>query len=206
MESVLTIHPDLGRIFVPEEFKRSISLPGMPVRKASTPEMGIFIATQKRWNETKQIMETLWASITHNERVDMGAAIQVNRTFGTVGTTSVGVITAMAIANASLTKAKTDLSLGAASANVTTNEATTAGLSRTAATVQNYVTPASLGATFSCDFYKSFSVSGTITAYGAGLFDSTTVSGSHLYVEDNFSTSASLINGDTLNVTITVTN
>lgn len=206
METVLRVDPDLGRIFVPEIFKKLVSYPGMPTRRmANQGEFAIWTVTQKRENE-KGFLETIWASITHNERVDRGASIQVNDLFGTVGTAPNGVFASVAVASASLTKNKADLSLGSTSADVTTNEFTTIGLSRATGTVQNYGAPASLGATFSVDVYKSFSVSGSGTAYGAGLFDSNTPSGSNLYAEDNFASSAVLISGDTLNVTATVQN
>lgn len=206
METVLRVDPDLGRIFVPDFFKKSISLAGAPVRRMAQGEQGIFVATQKRKNAAG-VWETLWASITHNERVDRGASIQANRVFGTVGTTAVGVFSAMAIANASLTKTKTDLGLGQATGGATiTNEFATIGLIRVAATIQNLATPGALGGTFSVDAFKSFTLSGGGTAFGAGLFDSATPTGSNLYVEDNFASSAVLISGDTLNVTITITN
>lgn len=148
--------------------------------------------------------EVVWASITHNERVDDGAGIQFNRTLGTIGASN-AVANVVAVANASLTKTKTDSSLGADAQSGTTNEFTTIGLSRATGTVQNYSAPASLNGTASGDVVKSFSVSGTGTAQGSGLFDSTTVSGSYLYVEDNFGSSASVVSGDTLQITWTIT-
>lgn len=151
--------------------------------------------------------EPIWMDIGHNERVDKGGDINITRLFGAVSgaSTAAAVLASMAIASASLTVAHGDLSLGSGSANVTTNEFTTIGLSRVTATIQNYVATTTLDATVSVDLFKSFSVSGTGTAYGAGLFDSNTVSGSFLFVEKNFATSASVINGDTLQVTITIT-
>lgn len=152
--------------------------------------------------------ELVWHDISWNERVDKGSDINITRLFGAASgaSTAAGVLTALAIASASLTPAHADLSLGSGSANVTTNEFTTIGLSRAAATVQNYVPTTTLDATVSVDLFKSFSVSGTGTAYGGGVFDSTTVSGSFLFVEKNFATSsASVINGDTLQVTATIT-
>lgn len=151
--------------------------------------------------------DLVWADIGHNERVDKGGDINITRLFGAASgaSTAAGVLTAMAIASASLTVAHADLSLGSGSANATTNEFTTIGLSRAAATVQNYVATTTLDATVSVDLFKSFSVSGSGTAYGAGVFDSTTVSGSFLFIEKNFSSSAVVVNGDTLQVTITIT-
>lgn len=209
METVLRVDPVLGRIYVPEALKRMISLPGYRTRRAVSGELGIFVASLQRPVFKDGILvrlETIWSSITHNERVDRGSSIQANRAFGTVGTAANGVFSAMAIASAALTKTKTDLSLGSASSGVTTNEFTTIGLTRVAATIQNLTTPSTLGGTFSVDAFKSFSVTGTGTAQGAGLFDQVTVAASNLYCEDNFGTSASVVNGDTLNVTITVTN
>jgi hypothetical protein len=208
MEAVLRVDPDLGNIYVPDIFKKLISLPNMPVKRmANMGEYAIWTVVQKRFNEEKHMWETLWASITHNERVDMGASIQVSADFGTVGTTPNGKFNVVAVASATLAgKAKADLSLASTSANATTNEFTTIGLSRATGTVQNYVAPSTLGGVYSVDVYKSFTLSGGGTAYGAGLFDSTTVSGSHLYAEDNFGSTAVLISGDTLNVTATVSN
>lgn len=148
--------------------------------------------------------EVIWASITHNERVDDGAALQFNRVLGTVGASN-GVATSVAVANSNLTKTKTDSSLEADAADLTTSEFTTIGLSRATGTVQNYSAPASLNGTASADVVKSFSVSGTGTAEGSGLFDSNTPTGSKLYVEDNFGSAASVVSGDTLQITWTIT-
>lgn len=152
--------------------------------------------------------DPIWMDVGCNERVDKGGEINITRLFGAASgaSTAAGVLTAMAIASASITVAHGDLSLGSGSANVTTSEFTTIGLSRTAATVQNFAGTTTLDATVSVDLFKSFSVSGTGTAYGAGLFDSTTVSGSFLFVEKLFATSsAAVISGDTLQVTISIT-
>lgn len=206
---VLYRDPDLGNIFVPRELSRLLSLPGTPTRPTQG-EFGIFVAKQHRpiYRDDGSFagLALIWSSITHNERVDIGAAIQANRVFGTVGTTANGVLTAVAVASASLTKAAADKSLGSTSANVTTNEFTTIGLSRAAGTVSTYTAPASLGATFSQLVLKAFTASGSGTAYGAGLFDQVTVASSNLYVEDNFSSTAVLVTSDTLTVNITVTN
>jgi len=149
--------------------------------------------------------DVIWASITHNERVDDGAAHNVHRMFGTVGGSN-GVGSVIAVANTSFTaKTKTDSSIGEDAADSTTNEFTTIGLSRAVGTVQNYSAPASLNGTFSVDVYKSFSASGGGTAHGAALFDSTTVAGSKLIVEDIFGSDAVVVNGDTLNITWTWT-
>jgi hypothetical protein len=109
-------------------------------------------------------------------------------------------------ASGTLTKSKSYLSLCSTSANVTTNELTTLGFARTNATIQNYVAPSSLGGTFSVDAYKSITATGSGTVYGAGLFDSTTVSGSFLYVEDNFSSNAVVVTNDIVTTTVTITN
>jgi hypothetical protein len=115
----------------------------------------------------------------------------------------------IAIANGTLTKAKGDQSLGSTSASVTTNEYTTIGLSRATANSPvggDYTAPSTLGGTFSQNIAKTFTASGSGTAYGAGIFNSTTVASSILYVEDNFSSTAVLISGDTLTVTVTISN
>jgi hypothetical protein len=215
--SLLYVHPDFGRIWTPRPLLQSLSLPGCPTRPRYAPgEVGIFVAVQKRPvfdGGLLRRLETIWASITHNERVDAGAALQAVQVFGGSGTPATPSATSypkvIAVANATLTKAKGDQSLGSATSGVTTNEFTTIGLARVAATTPvggDYTAPASLGGTFSQNLAKSFSVTGTGTAAGAGVFNSTTVAASILYVEDNFASSASVLSGDTLAVTVTITN
>jgi len=53
---------------------------------------------------------------------------------------------------------------------------------------------------------KLFTATGGATAYGAGLFDSTTVAGSLLYAEGLFSSNAILATTDTLTVQCTPAN
>lgn len=223
-QAVLFEHPDLGRIFAPEIMTKRISTPS-GIRNLYGPgEIGIVVAVQKRpvmrcgipaQVHDKVIAENakhgawcidryelLFDSITHNERVDDGAAEQDDLLFGAGGTAFVAV----AVASANLTKTKTDSSLGENAANGTTNEFTASGLSRAAGSLGTYTAPASLGATFSRVITKVFTATGSVTAHGSGLFNSTTVSGSILYVEDNFSSTAVLVNNDTLTVNWTITN
>lgn len=203
----------LGRVYLPG-LDTSISLPGRGVRKMYTGEQGIFVASQQRliWGDNGPRLLTIWDSVTHNERVDAGADKQSRQVHGGGASPAAPSATAyfnvVAVASATLTKAKGDQSLGTTSASVTTNEFTTIGLSRSAATLGggNYTAPSTLGATFSQVISKAFTASGSGTAYGAGIFDSTTVAGSILYVEDNFSSTAVLVSGDTLTVTVTITN
>lgn len=156
---------------------------------------------------------TLWASVSHNERVDAGAQYQAQQCFAGGGSPAAPSATVyfnvIAHANGTLTKAKGDQSLGSTSASVTTNEYTTIGMSRATATTPvggDYTAPSSLGGTFSQVIKKTFTASGSGTVYGAGVFNSTTVSGSILYVEDNYSSTAVLVSSDTLSDTITISN
>lgn len=155
-------------------------------------------------DRSKFTQETIWLSITHNERVDDGAGIQFNRTLGTVGAAA-AVAANVAVANAAITALKTHRSIQSTSQSVTTNEFTTIGLSRALGTPGNYVAPASLNAVASADVVKSFSVSGSGTGKGSALFDSATPAGSLMYVEDNFSSDAVVVSGDTLQITWTIT-
>jgi hypothetical protein len=204
--SVLYVHPDLGRIYTPQDFVRAVSMPGQPARLPRAGEFGLVVAVQKRpvvrGDGLLERMRMVWWDITHNERVDQGA---VRQDLALFGSTSMA-FTAVAVASASLTKTKTDLSLGTASANATTNEFTTLGLSRAAGSLGAYTAPSALGNQFSRVISKTFTASGSATAFGGGLFDSTTVSGSNLYVEDNFGSNAVLVNGDTLNEAWTISN
>ncbi len=208
MERVLYEHPSLGNIYIPEIFKRGLSLPGRPTRGVYRPgEVGIFVAAQQRpkfVNGILQGFETIWSSITHNERVDRGAIIQDVNCFGTPST----AFTAVAVVGpgGTITVTKTDESLGIITPDVTTNEYTTIGLSRAAGSLGTYTPPASLGAVFSRIITKTFTASGSGTAFGAGLFDDPVVSGSFLYVEDNFASTAVLVTDDTLQVDVTISN
>lgn len=228
MTAIVGVDADLGRIVIPQ-LARLVSFPGAPARRAVRGEFGIFVVKQKKpiildWLETfiegkKQLVpviagyKTVWASITHNERVDAGASYQARQCFGGGASPAAPSATvyfnALAIANATLTKAKGDQSLGSTSSGVTTNEFTTIGLSRATATTPiagDYTAPSSLGGTFSQVVAKLFTASGGGTAYGAGIFNSTTAAGSILYVEDNFASNAVLTSGDTLTVTVTISN
>lgn len=221
--TVLFHDSELGRIAAPTAVGRSISRPGAATKKAHG-EIGVFVAKQHRARVVDVVerngvlipiieaYDLIWASITHNERVDAGAQKQALQTFGGGGSPGAPSATAyfnvIALASASLTKAKGDQSLGSTSSGVTTNEFTTIGLSRAAATLAggNYTAPSSLGGTFSQVISKLFTASGSGTVYGAGIFDSTTVAASVLYVEDNFGSTAVMVSGDTLTVSATITN
>lgn len=216
MQNVLYIDSDLGRIATPKIFSQLVSYPGKAVRRAVNGEVGIFVAKQLRpiFEDGKLVrMQTIWASVTHNERVDAGASYQARQVFAGGGSPAAPSATVyfnvMAVASASLTKAKGDQSLGSTSSGVTTNEFTTIGLSRATADSPvggDYTAPSTLGGTFSQVVKKTFTASGSGTATGAGVFNSTTVAGSILYVEENFSSSAVLVSADTLTVTVTISN
>jgi hypothetical protein len=208
---------DLGRIFVPPIFSQSLSLPGRPVKARRTlREVGICEMVHKRpiTRFGKLIYEIGTISITHNERVDAGAQEQAVQCFGGGGTPASPSATiypkVIAIATAGFTtKTKTDQSIGVITSGVTTNEFTTIGLSRVAATTPiggDYTAPASLGAVFSQLIKKTFTFTGGGTAHGSAVFDSATVAGSILYVEDQFSSDAIGITNDTLAITWTISN
>lgn len=206
---------DLGRVKIPA-LDRLISVASRPVRRMSDGEMGIVIAKQFRPRRRDDGLvigfDMLWHDVSANERVDAGAAFQAVQCFGGSGTpaapSAANYARAIAVASATLTKAKGDQSLGSTSSGVTTNEYTTIGLSRVNATLVggDYTAPASLGATFAQIVKNTFTASGSGTAYGSGLFNSTTPAGSILYVEDNFGSTAVLVSGDTLSITWTITN
>lgn len=223
VSDTVLLNPGLGRVDLTSIFKKTFLPGGAP---KILKEVGVLQAYQQRrftndgkgngevWqpehlreNGDPGFLETIWGSVSHNERVSKGGDIQVNRVFGTVGTSSNGVPSAVAVASTGPTATNTHLSIGSVSANVTTNEFTTGGLARAVGTVQNYVVMASLGATFSVDIVKTFTASAGNTATGSALFDNgTTVSPSNIYVEAPFGSSAVLVSGDTLAITWTISN
>ncbi len=201
MLTAFTRDPELGNLYLPA-LARAISRPGRATTRPNLREVGIFVAKQHRDGEL------IWASVTHNERVDAGAAIQANRVFGTPGTVANGVFTALAVANTGFTvKTKTDLGIGQATGGATvTNEFTTLGLARAAGTVSTYTLPGTLGGTFSQLITKQFTATGAATAHGAALFDSLTPTGSSIYVEDIFASDGVLATNDILTCQITISN
>ncbi len=204
--SVLYDHPDLGRIYAPVAFTRALSLPGRPAHTPPPGEYGVCVAVQKRpvYDDDGLLrkMAMIWHSITHNERVNQGA---VRQDLAMFGSTSMA-FTVVALASATLTKTATDLSLGSGATAVTTNEFTTLGLARAVGTLGAYTTPASLGSQFTRVVSKAFTATGNATVYGSGLFDSATVAGSNLYVEDVFSSTAVMVNADSLTATWSIYN
>jgi hypothetical protein len=207
---------DLGTIRI-TALDRLISLPNRPTRRAVQGEFGVFVAKVLRpqYRPDGLLLRYLpiWASVSHNERTDSGALYQAQQVFaggsGPATPSATVYFNVLAIASGTLTKAKGDQSLGSASSGVTTNEYTTIGLTRVTATTPvggDYTAPSTLGGTFSQVIKKTFTASGSGTAYGAGVFNSTTVAGSILYVEDNFSSTAVMVSGDTLAITVTISN
>jgi hypothetical protein len=156
--------PDLGRVYVPKGLRDLVSYPGRPCRPRHGPgEVGVVIGAHHRpeYDEDRhgnlfiRRMRLLWASITHNERVDAGASQQARQVFG--GGSSPGAPSAtaypkaIAVASATLTKSKGDQSLGTTTQGSTANEFTTIGLSRALADTPvagDYTVPGSLGGQF----------------------------------------------------------
>jgi len=204
--SVLYKHPDLGRIYAPVALTRALSLPGRPAHTPPPGEYGVCVAVQKRpvYDEAGILrkMKMIWQSITHNERVNQGA---VRQDLALFGSTSMA-FTTVALASATLTKTATDLSLGSGTTGVTTNEFTTLGLARAAGALGTYTAPSTLGGQFTRLISKTFTATGNATVYGSGLFDSVTVASSQIYVEDNFSSTAIMVNQDQVTATWTIQN
>jgi hypothetical protein len=199
----------LGNIYVPKALRGLKSYGTGPLR-SPLREVGILVTVQRRpvFDDDGNLLryDLLTVDITHNERVDAGGAIQANRVFGTTGTTANGVITAVAVANAAIASVlDTHLSIGSTSAGVTSSEFTANGLQRATGTLGTYTPPGAAGTQFTQVISKLFTASGTVIAKGSALFDSTTVAGSNMYVEDNH-TDASLVSGDTLTETWTIQN
>ena len=216
MTATILADPFLGKIVTPTEFTRALSLPGRATQRPQPAQFGLYVAVQRRKRnplDPLSLWEIVWNSIVHNERVDAGAAKQAGQLHGGGSTPAAPDATNyfrhIALANAALTIAKGDQSLGSTSSGVTTNEFTTIGLSRATADTPvggNYTAPSSLGSQFAQAIIKTFTASGSGTVHGAGLFDRAVAASSILYGEANFGSTAVMVSGDQLTVTITNNN
>jgi len=133
---------------------------------------------------------------TYNERVDAGAFWQYERM--SKGESGYNPLLYIALSTDNLTPLKTHTTLS--------NEITTNGLARTSCgSPINYTAPTSLNGSASFQIKVTFNVTGTgsITVRSAALFDA--ASGGNMFAEANFNTAATVQNGDTLNVTWTIT-
>jgi hypothetical protein len=227
------VHPELGRIFLPNpsiSLPDGVTKPkfaGVVIATQRRPLWSIkgaipaLPSIERPWPSARQVVDSLlepfrglvdpnlfntqvlWASVTHNERVNDGGGHNASRIFGTVGSAN-GVGNVVAVATTGFTaKTATDSSIGVDAGGQTTNEFTTIGLSRAVGTVQNYVAASTLNGTYATDIVKTFTASGGGTAHGSALFDSTTVAGSIMLCEDIFSSDAVLVSADTLAITWT---
>jgi hypothetical protein len=147
------------------------------------------------------------AAVAHNERTLNGARMVAKTFWGlspTMSNATVNTPNRIALGITSSTYTYTDQSLASASANVTTNEATTNGMSRTGALTPSQGTePASFDAQDTITISNTFTdTTGASTIVGAGLVDNTT-GAFNLFSEATF-TSATLQINDTLAVTWTV--
>lgn len=216
MTAFVYTDPFLGKIVTPAAFTRAVSYAGKGVKRPAPGEICLYVGVQRRQRnplDPLSLWDIIWESIVHNERVDAGAAKQAGQLHGGGSTPATPDATNyfrhIAVANAALTIAKGDQSLGSASSGVTTNEFTTIGLSRATADTPvggDYTAPSSLGSQFAQVIKKTFTASGSGTAHGAGLFDRNAAASSILYGEANFSSTAVLVSSDTLTVTITNNN
>lgn len=133
---------------------------------------------------------------SYNARVNVGAGIvaylMTNSNLASLTSPTFPIY----IANSanSLTPAAGDTTL---SGEISTN-----GLGRALGTIGGYSAPAALDGAASYTISKTFTASGTQTVQSAALFDAASVG--NLFCEANFTSSASLQNGDQLTVTWTV--
>lgn len=208
--------PFLGRIAAPVDWHRAVSLPGQATRRPMAEQFALYVGVQRRKRDLSDPLspyDIVWTGVFHNERVDAGAAKQAGQLHGGGSTPAAPDATnyfrVIALANASLTIAKGDQSLGSGSAGVTTNEFTTLGLSRANATAPvggDYTLPGALGGQFAQILRMTATATGNATVFGAGVFDRTTVATSILYGEGNFASQAVMVNQDQLTTTVTNNN
>lgn len=129
---------------------------------------------------------------TYNSRTDAGALWQAGIMGNATGAASAQYIALSSNASFSALHGDTVLS----------TEITTAGLGRAIATYGTYTAPASLNATASYVMTKTFSATGTIAVYAAGLLNAASTG---TLVFETAITSASLVSGDSIALTWTIT-
>lgn len=133
---------------------------------------------------------------SYNSRVDKGGALTASLMSGS----SLGSIVSplpplyIALSTSTLTPAKGDTTLS--------GETSASSMGRALGTAGTYTAPSTLDGSASYIVTKTFTASGTITIVSAALFDA--ASTGNLFVEANFSTSAVLSSGDTLQVNWTI--
>lgn len=133
---------------------------------------------------------------SYNSRVNKGAALTASLMSGS----SLGSISSplppiyIALSTSSLSPAAGDTTLS--------GETASSGMGRALGTVGGFVAASSLDGSASYTVSKTFSASGTIAIVSAGLFDA--ISSGNLFAEANLSSTASLSNGDTLQITWTI--
>lgn len=165
--------------------------------------------------------DLIWASVSHNERVDKGAAGQLFRTLSSGLTTSPAFAVPagsigfriIALANTNPAAAASHLSLYTTTVSNQANEYSTNGLGGsprqlTGLSIGTYTNAgAAANETASAQESIAFTCSaGTQTVFGAGIFDSETVAASNLYAEGTFAEGpTSVTTNDVLTVTWTVT-
>lgn len=128
--------------------------------------------------------------IGYNSRVNAGSLAQALLMGSAAGTP----FNYLALSTAILTPAAGDTTLAS---EITSG--TNTGLVRVAATYGGYTAPGSLGGSASYTLTHSFTSAASTTVQSAALFNAS--SGGSLFVESNLSSSATLANGDVLNIT-----
>lgn len=168
---------------------------GERLRAAADPRFEKYLRTKYAWY--------------HNERTAVGEHIIGKLVWNTTAPASTaGIPARIGLSNASAMAAhQNSVALSSASADVTandtTNEYTSAGLSRTGALTPTDTYAASLDGQLQEVIANTFTcTSGPQTVYGAGLFDNTTAA-FNMYAEATC-TSATLQTNDTLSATWTV--
>jgi hypothetical protein len=215
MTELLYRHTLLGPIRRPVLWERAVVFPDGRIHRPAPGEHGLVIATVLRAGALQ------WVSFSHNERVDSGAARQALQMFGG-GPTPGAVVSAqfkwIGVANTLLTavgganpaRNKANRTIGSTSApgETPTNEFTTLGLIRAAATViaGNYTAPTTNGGQFTQVISHTFTATGSATATGAALFDGAPGASTVMYAEDNFTSNAVLTANDTLRIDWAVSN
>jgi hypothetical protein len=176
----------------PEALPAQADRPNILVSPAAVIHNQVYLTIKPGWCAKLWTCGTLVKSL--NSRVDAGAAFVANNLSNPASVTT-SVEQYIAFSGDATAVAKTDV--------ICASELTTNGMGRKIATFGSYTAPSSLGGTFSYTLTNSYNATGAYSINKLCLFNA--VSAGTMLFETLLGATVSGGNGDTINVTWTVT-